>query len=219
VFIPYLWLSGRRRAAVVATAWTIGFSLAGVIAMPSASKEFWTSALFDSGRLGSNSGTSNQSLRSIFLRWLPGHLGAVLWVVSVLVVAYLGYRQARRVSATGRELDAVALVGMLQVLLSPVAWIHHLAGFVPLAVGALIGDGRRMKFVLAGVGVAVFFSLEIPWWGQALLGHHHSWHFFDRLLQDSYTFGALIAVWLLGRMGPPRRVRTTSTGQPAPVTR
>jgi alpha-1,2-mannosyltransferase len=219
VFIPYLWLTGRRRAAIVATAWTLGFSLAGAIAMPSASKEYWTSAVFDSGRLGSNSGTSNQSLRSIFLRWLPGHLGSLLWIVSVVAVAYLGFRKARSVSAAGQELDAVAMVGMLQVLLSPVAWIHHLAGFVPLAVGALVGDGRRLKFVIAAVAVAAFFSLEIPWWGQALLGHNRSWHLFDRLLQDSYTFGALFAVWLLGRMVPSRGVRTTPTGQPAPVTR
>jgi alpha-1,2-mannosyltransferase len=219
VFIPYLWLTGRRRAAVVATAWTLGFSAAGLIAMPSASKEFWTSAVFDSGRLGSNSGTSNQSLRSIFLRWLPGHLGALLWVVSVLVVAVYGYRKARDVSTSGHELDAVALVGMLQVLLSPVAWIHHLAGFVPLAVGAMVADGRRRWYVLAGVLTTVFFTLEIPWWGQALLGHHHSWHFFDRLLQDSYTFGALFALWLLGRMGLSDRVRTTSTGHDEPMSR
>jgi alpha-1,2-mannosyltransferase len=220
VFIPYLWLTGRRRAAIVATASAVGFSLAGVIAMPSASKEFWTSAVFDSGRLGSNSGTSNQSLRSIFLRWLPGHLGVALWVVSVVVVAVFGFRKARSVSLTGHELDAVAMVGMLQVLLSPVAWIHHLAGFVPLVVGALIGDGRRIKSAVIGVVVAVYFSLEIPWWGQALLGHSsRNWHPLDRLLQDSYTFGALFAVFLLGRMVPPRTVRSTPTALDEPVTR
>ncbi len=219
VFIPYLWFSGRRRAAVVATCWTLGFSLASVIAMPQASKAFWTSAVFDSGRLGSNSGTSNQSLRSIFLRWLPGHLGAALWIVSVVVVAIIGYRKARGISASGHELDAVALVGMLQVLLSPVAWIHHLAGFVPLAAGALIGDGRRIKPVIAGILGTIFFSLESPWWGQTLLGHHGTWHLGDRLLQDSYAFGALFAIWLLGRMGPSSRAQMASSDAVESVSR
>jgi alpha-1,2-mannosyltransferase len=175
--------------------------------------------VFDSGRLGDNAGTSNQSLRSIFLRWMPGHIGALLWLISVLIVAVVGYRKASAVSASGHELDAVALVGMLQVLLSPVAWIHHLAGFVPLAVGALIGDGRRRSRVVTGVLIAVFFSLEIPWWGQALLGHHPSGHFFWRLLQDSYTVGALIAAWLLGRTGLLGGVRTTSIEIDEPVSR
>jgi hypothetical protein len=90
---------------------------------------------------------------------------------------------------------------------------------VPLAVGAMVADGRRRWYVLAGVLTTVFFTLEIPWWGQALLGHHHSWHLFDRLLQDSYAFGALIALWLLGRMGLSDRVRTTSIGHDEPMSR
>ena len=71
VFVPYLWLTGRRRAAVVATSWFVGATLAMAIAMPQASRVFWTSALFDSKRVGDNAGTPNQSLRSIFLRSLP----------------------------------------------------------------------------------------------------------------------------------------------------
>ncbi|MGH3266427.1 MAG: glycosyltransferase family 87 protein, partial [Trebonia sp.] len=68
VFIPYLWLTGRRRAAVVATAWFVGLSAATAIANPSASKQYWTDTLFHSSRLGDNAGTSNQALRGFFLR-------------------------------------------------------------------------------------------------------------------------------------------------------
>ncbi len=52
VFIVYLWLSGRRRAAVTAVitaaAWTIGAWLL----LPHDSATYWTSVIFDSGRLG-----------------------------------------------------------------------------------------------------------------------------------------------------------------------
>ncbi|MDQ1485615.1 MAG: alpha,2-mannosyltransferase [Actinomycetota bacterium] len=219
VFIPYLWLTGRRRAAVVATLWFVGLSLATAIAMPQASKVFWTSAIFDNSRVGDNAATPNQSLRSIFLRSLPGSGGTVLWVVTAAVVAIVGYRFARTASLAGDEVRGIAIVGLLAVLLSPVAWIHHLAGWIPLVVGAMLGDGRDRRRVFYAVAATVFFLLEIPWWGRALLGQPHTWHFVDRVMQDSFALGALFAVWLLGRMGASSTVRTPAIGHADSVRR
>jgi alpha-1,2-mannosyltransferase len=211
VFIPYLWFTGRRRAAVVATAWFAGFSIATAIAMPSASKVYWTSALFDSNRLGSNSGASNQSIRGIFLRWLPGNIGSALWVISVIVIAVAGYRWARSASFAGHEVRGIAIVGLLSVLISPVSWIHHLAGWVPLAIGVLLGDGRNWRRVAAAVIATVFFSLQLPWWGAAIVDTFPHLHLPGRLLEDSFALGALFAVWLLGRTDAPSRVRTSAS--------
>lgn len=219
VFIPYLWLTGRRRAAVVASAWFVGLTLGTAIALPQGSKVFWTDAIFDSNRVGNNAGTPNQSLRSIFLRSLPGPGGDVLWLVLAIVVAVAGYSWARRASFAGDEIRAVAIVGLLAVLLSPVAWIHHLAGFIPLVIGAIVGDGRDFRRVGYAVLTTVFFMLELPWWGDSILGHRHSWHFGARVLQDSFALGALFAVWLLSRMGARRAVRTTAVEKPQPVSR
>jgi len=217
VFIPYLWITGRRRAAVVAAAWFAGLSVAAAIAMPGASKQYWTSTLFASNRLGDNAGTSNQSLRGVFLRVLPGNVGAATWVVAVLVVAVLGYRWARSASLSGFELRGVAIIGLLSVLVSPVSWIHHLAGWAPLAIGVLLGEGRTWRQVAYAVGGAAFFILELPWWGAELVAKTAYWHVPGRLLQDAFAFGALFAVWLLGRMGAGMSGRTSATREPDTV--
>ena len=88
VFIVYLWVSGRRRAAVTAAAVTLAWTLGAWLVLPRDSMTYWTSVIFQSGRLGSNSGTSNQSLRGIVLReFLPGPAPGVLWAVLALAVA------------------------------------------------------------------------------------------------------------------------------------
>ncbi|HEX7107281.1 MAG TPA: glycosyltransferase 87 family protein [Acidothermaceae bacterium] len=219
VFIPYLWLTNRKRAAVVATLWFVGVSVATAIAMPGASKQYWTSALFDSDRLGNNAGTSNQSIRGAFLRVLPGNLGSGLWVIAVLVVAIAAYRWARSASLSGYEVRGVAIVGLLSVLMSPVSWIHHLAGWIPLAIGVVLGDGRNRRRVLYALAGMVFFSLEVPWWGGSVVGKYAHFHVPGRLLQDAFMFGVLFAVWLLGRMESPSRVRMSATREPAPMSR
>jgi alpha-1,2-mannosyltransferase len=219
VFIPYLWFTGRRRAAVVAAAWFVGFSLATAIALPQASKEYWTSTIFDSSRLGSNSGTSNQALRGVFLRALPGAVGTLLWALAVIVVVVCCYRWARSASLAGDELRGVAIVGLLSFLVSPVSWIHHMAGWVPLLIGVLIGEGRDRRRVIYAVLAAVFFSLEVPWWGSSIVGRYRYFHIPGRLLQDAFAFGALFAVWLLSRTGAPGRVRTSATPEAEPMPR
>ena len=80
VFIVYLWLSGRRRAAVTAAVAALAATLGAWLLLPRDSVTYWTSVIFESGRLGSNAGTSNQSLRGILLRvFLPGQAPGALW--------------------------------------------------------------------------------------------------------------------------------------------
>jgi alpha-1,2-mannosyltransferase len=120
---------------------------------------------------------------------------------------------------TGFEVRGVAIIGLVSVLVSPVSWIHHMAGWLPLAIGVLLGDGRNLRRILYAVVGTVFFILRLPWWGSTIAGKDADWHFVGRLLQDSFGVGALIAVWLLGRMGQPRRLRSSASAPPQPVPR
>jgi alpha-1,2-mannosyltransferase len=104
VFIVYLWLSGRRRAALTAALVALAVTFGAWLLLPRDSVTYWTSAIFDSGRLGSNSGTSDQSLRGLLLRaFLPGSLPGVIWVVVAAVLAVAGFALVRRLAWQSRE--------------------------------------------------------------------------------------------------------------------
>jgi alpha-1,2-mannosyltransferase len=203
VFIVYLWLSGRRRAAVtaavVALAWTAGTWLV----LPQDSTTYWTSVIFQSGRLGSNSGTSNQSLRGILLReFLPGRAPGVAWAVLALAVAAAGFAVVRRLVRESREIEAIAVTALLGVLVSPVSWIHHF-GVIVVVIGAILADGRLPRRAAIAAGTAVFFALTVPWAGQVLLGVPDVPVQAARVVQDAFGIAALVLLVIIARLPAP----------------
>ena len=194
VFIIYLWISGRRRAAATAAAAAVAWTLGAFLLLPRDSLFYWTNAIFDSNRLGSNTGTSNQSLRGMLLRlFLPSPAPAALWVIAVIVVGTAGFAVARRVARTGGEMAGVAITGLLAVLISPVAWIHHLA-WVVVVIGAVAGDGRdRRRLAMAAV-IATFYAVTLPWWGLSLMKVGWLPKLAGRIVQSSFGLGAVALI-------------------------
>ena len=68
IFILYLLVTGRWRAAAPAMRHGHGRDAGAAAMVPDASREFWTSALWDTDRVGSLSYVSNQSLRGLIAR-------------------------------------------------------------------------------------------------------------------------------------------------------
>ncbi len=201
VFIVYLLVVGRRRHAAYAAAWAALFTGIGALVAPDASARFWGGVVFESGRLGSNDGTSNQSVRGMILRVASGPVSTLLWIAAALVVGVLGFWLARSLAGAGLELHAVTVVGLLSVLLSPVAWIHHLGGWVPLAVGLLLADGRSRRWCLAVLGITAFYAVSLPWWGGTLLDVAFLPHWGAEIVRDGFGIGAVALMFLLGRRG------------------
>jgi alpha-1,2-mannosyltransferase len=161
---------------------------------------YWTSAIFDSGRLGSNAGTSNQSLRGLLLRFfLPGSAPGALWLGLALLVAVPGFLVARRLALDSYEMAGIAVTLLLGVLLSPVSWIHHLL-VVVVAIGAIAGDARRLGRLLVAAGTTVFFMLTIPWWGQSLVGSRGVPLVVGRVVEGGFGVAALALLVILARM-------------------
>jgi alpha-1,2-mannosyltransferase len=205
VFVVYLWLSGRRRAALTAALTALAVTCAAWLLLPQDSVTYWTSAIFDSGRLGPNSGTSNQSLRGLLLRafWPAGLPGAV-WVVVAAAVAVTGFAAVRRLARQSRDTEAMAVTALVGVLASPVSWIHHYV-VVVLVIGAILADGRSPRRVALGAGTAAYFALTIPWWGQSLLGQRDVPSLAARVMQDGFVLAAVVLVVLLARLRPASR--------------
>jgi len=206
VFIVYLWLSGRRRAAVTAAAAALAWTLGAWLLLPGDSVTYWTSAIFQSGRLGSNAGTSNQSLRGALLRvFLPGQAPGALWAAVAVLVAVAGFAVARRLARQDREMEGIAVTALLAALLSPVSWIHHFLAVV-VVIGAILADGRSRRRIAIAAGTAAFFALTVPWWGRSLLSQPDvpalAWTLGAWLLLpgDSVTYWTS-AIFQSGRLG------------------
>jgi alpha-1,2-mannosyltransferase len=200
VFIVYLWLSGRRRAALTAALVALGVTLGAWLLLPQDSVTYWTSAIFDPGRLGSNAGTSDQSLRGLLLRaFLPGSLPGALWAVLAIAVAVAGFALVRRLARDSREMEAIAVTALVGVLASPVSWIHHYV-VVVVAIGAILADGRSLARTVLAAGTAAYFALTIPWWGQSLLAHPDVPVLAARVVQDGFAIAAVALIVILARL-------------------
>jgi alpha-1,2-mannosyltransferase len=157
IFVPHLWLIGRRADAVRALA-TFGALQALLLAIiPHDFARFWTVAVTDPARTGPTFWAGNQSLNGLVLRlsdvapWALAAavgIGAALAVPAVILV--------RRCHRDGRPLAALLVTAFFGLLLSPVSWSHHYVWVVPLIVLLLgrLGEhpGRR---ALAGLGAVV----------------------------------------------------------------
>jgi alpha-1,2-mannosyltransferase len=149
VFILYLLLTRRYRAAAVASVTALGATLLAGLVMPGASQVFWTDALWNTGRVGSLAYVSNQSLRGLVSR-LDGTGGGLVWALTVLIVLIVwGYRVRRAPAPVG-----FALTGVVACLVSPVTWVHHLVWLVPALV-LLADEGLTRVQRRAGRGLLI----------------------------------------------------------------
>jgi alpha-1,2-mannosyltransferase len=196
LFVPYLWLTGRRKAAYVATATFVFAELLAQAVIPYGSWDYWSRAITASDRLGSNAGASNQSIRGMLLRLhTNAELTTVLWLGLALVVLVLGMRRAVAVYRSGDELAATVLVGLLSLALSPVSWIHHIC-WAMLVVGVVADDLRDPVRARWAAYLTVFFVLRLPWYGSTI-ALHHGVLYPAHLLQDAFGLAVLgLLFWL-----------------------
>jgi alpha-1,2-mannosyltransferase len=182
LFIPYLLITGRRRAAGVATAACLGAAALAFGLAPATSVQFWTQLVFQTSRVGPTAAVANQSVLGLLTRLAGPHRSAsgVLWLVVAGVVLVTGLARARRAHRRGDDLVGFVLVGLTACLLSPISWTHHLVWIVPavvvlvdLAAGAparALSRGRAHPAVpavlAAGAAVVVFlvFALSVVWY-------------------------------------------------------
>jgi alpha-1,2-mannosyltransferase len=171
VFIGYLILSRQYRQAATAVAAAAGATVLALLLAPEASAEFWTDAVWDTGRIGKLYYVSNQSLRGVVARL---DAPPTLWLTAVaLVVAYWCWwvRSRRPEPVLG-----FAVTGVIACLISPITWVHHLVWLIPgvfllldRAVRTSAAEPRRRRLALLGAGFVIMSSsLVWIWWAHPL---------------------------------------------------
>ncbi|GIH13695.1 glycosyltransferase 87 family protein [Rugosimonospora africana] len=168
VFILYLLLARKFRAAAVSIATTAAATIAAGLVAPHASRIFWTDAVFDTDRVGSLAYISNQSLKGFTARLNPAHPNSVVWAVLVLAALAVWGWQLRRTLRLGDDLAGLALTGAMGCLVSPVTWVHHLVWLLPamllLAGRALLATGRRrIRLSIFTLALYVLLSSKLVW--------------------------------------------------------
>jgi alpha-1,2-mannosyltransferase len=137
VFILYLLVTRRWRAAGTSIAAAAAATLLAAGLYPDQSREFWTAALWDTNRVGNLEYLSNQSLRGLLARLPLDAVEAKVWIACVLAVLGLWAWRVRAAAAAGDHLGGLALTGILGCLISPVTWVHHCVWLLPAIVRCL----------------------------------------------------------------------------------
>ncbi|MEV0487715.1 glycosyltransferase 87 family protein [Streptomyces sp. NPDC050508] len=210
LFIALLLLGRRWKAAAVATAVALGATGLAALAVPDASRFYWTQAMWDTTRVGRLDYVSNQSLQGVLARL--GETGRPLWATVVLLVLCVWAVRARRAVVAGDWTAAFALTGLTACLVSPITWVHHLVWLLP-SFAVLVRAGHPR---IAGALYAVMCTSVVWLWFDDASG-------IDGFLgSNTYTWVTLgLLLWLptgqtRGSLWP--LIRNARTTAPAPST-
>ena len=147
LFLVYLVLTRRWRAAAVAAGTFVAATGLTAALAPRASWQYWVHALWETSRVGDPVTSGNQSLLGMLDRFVrPAHPSGVLWALLAVGVLVVSLSRAVRAHRCGDELVGVTLVGFASCLLSPIAWSHHLYWVVPAGIVLLdVAAGARLS--------------------------------------------------------------------------
>lgn len=159
IFIPYLWLTGRRRQAYGSLGFFAATTLLGFALRPRDSADFWSGALFRAG--DDPTRIQDQSING-FLRRLSPHGTAVelAWAALALTVGVAGMGVAVRAHRAGLALTGLTACAATGLAVSPLSWTHHYA-YVLLPVSLVLSTEipRRARTALGVLAFALF-----AWW-------------------------------------------------------
>ncbi|MBV9175189.1 MAG: DUF2029 domain-containing protein [Chloroflexi bacterium] len=168
IFVPYLMLTRRWRAASLASA-VFGATVAlGYALLPSDSVRYWSGLFLDSSRVSlPNAGAApaNQSLRGAILRLAPASGIDPIWILAAATVAAVGLSLAVLASRRGDEATGFSICALTGLLVSPVSWTHHWVLVVPALL--LLGHSayqRRSRLSLAALAAIVLLGCTYPTW-------------------------------------------------------
>ncbi|MFC4889266.1 bifunctional glycosyltransferase 87/phosphatase PAP2 family protein [Streptomyces beijiangensis] len=159
LFVPLLWLTGRRRAAVSTTATFVACTALAWAVMPGDSWAYWIHHVAGAGLGAKPAGLANQSLHGALLRFgMHGPLEIAAFLALAAAVTGLGLWRAVRYAKDGQLLLAVAVTGCVAVAVSPTAWQHQLL-WILLAVVGRVGTRASNRMVWPAL---VVLAMTLP---------------------------------------------------------
>jgi alpha-1,2-mannosyltransferase len=158
IFIVYLVLTGRLRAAAVAVATLLATVAVSTVLAPGSTWAYWTRHLFDLARVGRLENSMNQSVLGWVVRSSHTVDAAAASPAITAVVLVLGTAAAVYCHRGLGDAWGVLVAALTALLASPFSWSHHWVWCVPLI--ALAWYEAR---VLVLPTLVVFWSY-VAWW-------------------------------------------------------
>jgi alpha-1,2-mannosyltransferase len=166
LFIAYLLITRRFRAAVVASAVFVATIVAGFVALPHASSQWWLHGDFwQAGRTGFVASGTNQSLRGMITRFAgSASAGEPVWLVAAVVVGLAGLGAAYLLHQAGYRFEGLMTCALTALLISPISWDHHwiwAAPFLAVMVSCVLRASSglaRAGWCGAAVATVVLFA-------------------------------------------------------------
>ncbi|MFB4312830.1 glycosyltransferase 87 family protein [Actinomadura sp. 21ATH] len=168
VFIAYLLLTRRFRAAAVAAGSFAATVLAGAVVLPGDTARFWFHDLFGNSARLEPEFAPNQSLGGMLIR-LAGDPSAArpYWWVAVVLVGAAGFALAVVAGRRGDDILGMLTCAFTALLVSPIAWSHHWVWIVPVLVIAVFhfrpGAGAARLLALPLLYLPFSGGLDLIW--------------------------------------------------------
>ena len=207
IFIIYLLVTRRWRAAAGSAVAAAAVSLLSFAVDPRMSIRFWLITAWDSGRVGHNDNTSNQSIAGFLARMYdPGEYPQWLWLLLVAAAVGYGMWRAAKAARQGDEIAGLTITGIVGILMSPVSWTHHIYWIVPalLIILDVMATGWRSlsKRRLWAYGILALatwgpFMYSFVWLFAEEPGKHWDHGFAWAMAENTYLY-VLVAllVWM-----------------------
>jgi alpha-1,2-mannosyltransferase len=146
IFVVYLFLIGRRRAAVLAGITFICTILIGLLVIPTAFHQYWLGGTaFDLKRILTPTDVDH-SLFGLFARLAGDATSPPAWAKFVCaIVGILGLIAATVANRRGHELLGVVLVGNTSLLVSPVTWMATMVWIVPTLIWLALPESPQVE--------------------------------------------------------------------------
>jgi alpha-1,2-mannosyltransferase len=214
LFVIFMFLIGKRRAAITAVIGFAVFTGIGAILL------FRETVVFFSGLSGGDTRTAsplyagNQSLLGVFFRLGDSSRTTTLLGLAVAgVLAVLGCLVAAHWWRSGEKVFAIAIVGLTTCLASPLSWTHHYVWILPMGMAVLSPGVPRWARYVGGFWVvwvcACLPLAALPYGG----GRERQFDFLQQLVAN---LGPMLGVILL--VGLAWQLVVNTRAQPIPTT-
>jgi alpha-1,2-mannosyltransferase len=207
IFVVYLLLTRRFRAAATAVAAFAATVAVGFAVMPSSSVHFWDGTFLNPTRISLVQDPQNESLLGAMSRTLHTSHVQHAWMPLALVIGLAGLVLAAGAQRRGNEAAGFCLCAITGLLISPISWTHHWVIAVPallIAAITIYRDRARYpdlvhKRLLRGLGIVALGALAVIGWGRLVNLNEGIWlHLSAFSIADTeiYVLAALITLAL-----------------------